>query len=240
MRKDENKEVRPMNKTNGLFRKPNSFEFAFLARQTQKRRPHSNGSGLIVVILVLAFMMTVGVAVLTISSTGPKVSATMRYQEEAFNAAEAGFNAARTFIENSFADRTWTSFEEHYLTGLTQNGIDIPFINNDLEKPNPGYFRRLTDEQILKLLDPDQNGEVNVPSDQVIFFEEPFVYDQNNNLDKRYTYTVFLINDEAGTGGASDPKDVLMVCIGVVRSGPKVTDKILATCRLEIELEAPD
>ncbi len=196
-----------------------------------------SGSGLIVVILVLAFMLTVGVAVLTISSTGPKVSAAMRYQEEAFNAAEAGFNAARTAMEEYFASRTWTSFSEHYLT--TPEGIDIPFINGDLNNPNPGYFRRLTDEQILDLLNPNHDETADVPAGQLVFFEQPFVYTANNQLDKRYRYTVFLIDDEAGTGAASDPRDVLMVCIGVVRAGQDVSDRILATCRLEIELEAP-
>lgn len=206
-----------------------------LSSDYNRSRP-SSGSGLIVVILVLAFMLTVGVAVLTISSTGPKVSATMRYQEEAFNAAEAGFNAARTAIEESFGSRIWTSFSEHYLTQPA--GIDIPFINNDLNNPNPVYFRRLTDEQILELLNPDQDEMADVPAEQLVFFEQPFVY-SNGQLDRRYRYTVFLIDDEAGTGMASDPKDVLMVCIGVVRSGQDIRDRILATCRLEIELEAP-
>ncbi len=200
------------------------------------RKQASSGSGLIVVILVLAFMLTVGVAVLTISSTGPKVSATMRYQEEAFNAAEAGFNAARTAIEDKFATRGWTSFSEHYLT--QPDGIDIPFLNADLTKPNPVYFRRLTDEQILSLLDTNHDGTADVPAEQIIFFEEPFVYDRNGEIDYRYRFTVFLINDEAGFG-TEDPKDVLMVCIGVVRSGENVTDRILATCRIEVELEAP-
>jgi hypothetical protein len=160
----------------------------------------------------------------------------MRYQEEAFNASEAGFDAARMAIEDLFAAGQWVSFGEHYLTQPT--GIDIPFLNNNLENPNPGYFRRLTDEQILNLLDSNHDGNADYP-DQLVFFEEPFVYDRNGELDQRYRYTVFLIDDEAGTGMATDPRDVLMVCIGVVRSGPGLTDGILATCRLEIEVEIP-
>ena len=197
---------------------------------------YPRGSGLIVVILVLAFMLTVGVAVLTVTSSGPKVSATMRYQEEAFNAAEAGFDAARMAIEDLFGSGQWTSFDEHYLTQPT--GIDIAFLNGNLASPNPLYFRRLTDEQILNLLDSNHDGICDYPG-QVVFFEQPFVYDQQGKLDERYRYTVFLIDDEAGTGQAPDPRDVLMVCIGVVRSGPKLTDRILATSRLEIELEMP-
>jgi len=73
---------------------------------------------------------------------------------------------------------------------------------------------------------------------QLVFFEQPFVY-QGKDFDQRYRYTVFLIDDEAGTGAATDPTDTLMVCIGVVRSGQAVSDRILATCRLEIEIEMP-
>lgn len=201
-----------------------------------QRRYQPTGSGLIAVILVLAFMLTVGVAVLTVTSAGPKVSATMRYQEEAFNAAESGFDAARMVIEDSLAAGTWGSFGDRYLT--SPDGIDIPFINMNLATPNPNYFRRLTDEQVLELLDQDRNGQADNPL-QVVFFEEPFVYDRNGNLDLRYRYTVFLIDDEAGFN-TTDPSDFLMVCIGVVRSGPNITDRIMATCRLEIEIEMPE
>lgn len=203
-------------------------------KMAKKNQP--KGSGLIAVILVLAFMLTVGVAVLTVTSSGPKVSASMRYQEEAFNAAEAGFDAARMTIEDSIAAGSWGSFADHYLT--SPDGIDIPFLNMNLATPNPLYFRRLTDEQILRLLDQNSDGQADNPL-QVVFFEEPFVYDRNNNLDLRYRYTVFIIDDEAGFN-TTDPKDFLMVCIGVVRSGPEITDRILATCRLEIEIELPE
>ncbi len=215
-----------------LWIKPNLLDF------NRSRAKNLPGSGLIIVILVLAFMMAVGLVVLTISSTGPKVSSAMRFQEEAFNVAEAGFNEAKILIEDAFGSRQWSSFSEHYLT--QPKNIDIPFINNKLTQPNPYYFRRLTDEQILLLLDPDRDGIPDVPPEQLIFFEQPFIRNISGELDYRFRYTVFLIDDEAGTGRASDPKDVLMVCIGVVRSGPQITDRILATCRLEIELEAPD
>lgn len=205
-------------------------------KEKAKIKGKPRGSGLIAVILVLAFMLTVGVAVLTVTSSGPKVSASMRYQEEAFNAAEAGFDAARMTIEDSLAAGTWGSFADHYLT--SPDGIDIPFLNMNLATPNPVYFRRLTDEQILALLDQNRDGQADNPL-QVVFFEEPFVYDRNGNLDLRYRYTVFIIDDEAGFN-TTDPTDFLMVCIGVVRSGPNITDRILATCRLEIEIEIPE
>ena len=53
------------------------------------------GSSLIVVILVIAFMLGVGVAILTITGIAPKVAGSVRDQEEAFNVAEAGFETAR-------------------------------------------------------------------------------------------------------------------------------------------------
>jgi len=236
-----NQDVIKKRKGNGgrsFFSRTRIFSYSPSSKSINLRK--RKGSGLIVVILVLAFMLAVGVTVLVVSSTGPKVSSAMRFQQEAFNAAEAGFNAARVALEEFFVSRQWSSFSGHYLTGVTDYGIDIPFINNDLSKPNPGYFRRLTDEQILSLLDPNHDGVADVAADQLIFFEEPLVRQQGGSQDYRCTYTVFLIDDEAGSGGPSDPKDVLMVCIGVVRSGPNITDRILATCRLEIELEAPD
>ncbi|HAV42376.1 MAG TPA: hypothetical protein DCW97_08290, partial [Acidobacteria bacterium] len=213
------------NKANkkGMVRKVQKNSFSF---KNWLFRPA--GSGMMVVILVLAFMLTVGVAVLTVTTSGPKISASMRYQEEAFNAAEAGFDAARIAIDNLITNGEWVDFGEHYLTGLTEHGIDIPFIGGNLATPNPGYFRRLTDEQIFNLIDTNHDGIPDaVPQDQLIFFEEPFFKNQSGTLDERYRCTVFLIDDEAGTGAATDPTDTLLICIGVVRSGRNVTDRIL-------------
>ncbi|HOP60959.1 MAG TPA: hypothetical protein PKZ60_06055 [Candidatus Saccharicenans sp.] len=196
----------------------------FLAIRGQLCSPP--GSGMMVVILVLAFMLTVGVAVLAITTSGPKVSASMRYQEEAFNVAEAGFDAARIRL----SEEGWSDFGDLYLKGLTTGGIDVPFIGNDPNTPNPGYFRSMTDEQILSLIDKDHDG-------QFVFFEEPYAYDQTGAVQTNDRFTVFLIDKGAGSGSASDPLSALMVCIGVVRSGPNASDKILATSRLEIEIE---
>ncbi len=204
----------------------------FLAIRGQLYSPP--GSGMMVVILVLAFMLTVGVAVLAITTSGPKVSASMRYQEEAFNVAEAGFEAGRMRI----SEEGWSDFGDLYLKGVTNGGIDVPFIGNDPNNPNPGYFRCMTDEQILSLIDNDHNGQPDsVPIQSFVFFEEPFVYSQTEPAQSNDRFTVFLIDKGAGNGSASDPLSALLVCIGVVRSGPEVSDKILATSRLEIEIE---
>lgn len=177
------------------------------------------GVGIIVVIIVIAFLLAIGVGLLVITGTGPKVAGNIRFQQEAFNAGEAGFDAAWKSIDTAFVDLTWTSFEEHYLREPV--GIDQPLQAN--------YFRRLTDEALLNIFDPDGNGSPDVAN--LLYFNQPYVLNNQGQLDHRYTYTVFLIDDEAG-GGTPDPSDALMVCIGVVKSG----NQILATSRIEAVL----
>jgi hypothetical protein len=174
------------------------------------------GSGLIVIIVIIAFLLTVGVAVVTVTSTGPKVSGNVRNYEEAFNAAEAGFDASLVQMENLFSAGTWTSFDTHHL--ILPTGIDLPPRDS---APSPLYFRSLSDEELLGLIDPNDT----------IFFQQPFTKTSAGADDLRYTYTTFLIDDEAGVG-TYDPGDELLVCIGVVRAGTRV----LATSRLEVVL----
>lgn len=186
------------------------------------KRKQRKGVALIIVIVVLAFLLSVGLMLITVTSTGKKISGNVRAQGNAFNAAEAGFDTGWISIENSFANNNWTSFEGHYLTQPT--GIDLPAHEN--------YFRRKTDIQILNMLDPEGDGTPNYQN--VIFYKQPYIQDENGNLDPRYTYTVFLIDDEAGVlagGGSPDPSDALMVCIGTAGTGDDMN-----TGRLEIEL----
>ena len=179
---------------------------------------HRKGMGLIVVILVLAFMLTVGILLVTITSTGSKVTGNIRWQGQAFNAAEAGFNSAYLAIEDFFAGASWTSFDGHYL--VDPAGIDMPL--------DDFYFRKKTDTEILALLDPTGDG---VPDyDNVIFYKMPYIPDGAGGFDNRYTYTVFLIDDERG-GGYPDPGDALLICIGAVQLGDT-----LITSRVEVEL----
>ncbi len=180
--------------------------------------PSSQGTGLIVVILVLAFLLSIGITLITITSTGPQVSANIRSQDQALNAAEAGFDAAWIAIESNFADEGWTSFEEHYLREPT--GIDLP--------QDESYFRKKTDLEILSMLDQDNDGQADIAN--VLFFKQPFIRRDDGSFDPNYTYTVFLIDDEAG-GGVADPTDALLVCIGVIGQGAN-----LATARIEVEL----
>jgi hypothetical protein len=177
------------------------------------RQKRERGSSLIVVILVMAFMLAVGVAILTVSATAPKVSGSVRDQEEAFNTAEAGFEAARMAIEGFFLNGVWTNLQDNVLRIPT--GIDLPL--------DAAYFRRRTDADVVQAL--------SVTSPGVVFLDQAFVRRADGSLDPSRTYTVFLIDDEAGSG-TPDPADVLMVCIGVVRAG----NRILSTSRLEILL----
>jgi hypothetical protein len=167
---------------------------------------------MIILIIVIAFLLAVGILVLYITGTGPEVAANLRLQEQAFNAAEAGFDYAWAQIEGSFVGAGWTDFDGHYVTLPT--GINDPLDAN--------YFRKLTDEEIL--------AATSASDPNMIFYKIPYVTDQSGASDARYTYTAFLIDDEGG-GGDPDPFDALLICIGTVDFGGTVT-----TARLEIGL----
>jgi hypothetical protein len=154
-----------------------------------------------------------GVARLTVSGSAPKISGSVRDQEEAFNTAEAGFEAARYAIETLFFDGTWTNLPDNCCRIPT--GIDLPLDAN--------YFRKKTDSDII--------AQIPIPTSTngVIFKDQPFTKTITGTDDMSRTYTVFLIDDEAGSP-VPDPSDALLVCIGVVRSG----SRILSTSRLEI------
>ena len=179
----------------------------------------SEGFGLIIVILVMAFLMAMGIAMITITSTGTRVADNVQSQRQAFNAAEAGFDAAWVLLNNYFSNQTWTSFADHTLVEPT--GIDLPSSTN--------YFRKLTDAELLSLLDAGGDGSPDYAN--VLLFKELFVKDSVGSYDSRFTYTAFLIDDEAG-GGTPDTSDALLVCIGTFGTGAEMT-----TSRIEVELE---
>lgn len=190
----------------------------FRIHKKQRISRNEKGSGLIVVILVMAFLVTVGIAVITVTGIGSRVAGNVRAQQQAFNVAEAGFNAAWLAIEDFLFADTWTDFDGHYLVDPT--GIDLPLDDN--------YFRKLTDLELLNLLDAGGDG---IPDyDNVLFYKQEFVPAQAGGTDPRYTYTAFLIDDERG-GGGSDPFDALLVCIGTSGTGSTMT-----TSRIEVVL----
>jgi len=185
----------------------------------RRRRNKESGAGLIIIILVSAFLLAVGVALLTVTGTGNDVARNVRLQQQAFNAAEAGFDTAWKDIEGEIETlEEWTSFDGHYLEGPA--GIDIPADDN--------YFRKQTNEEMLALLDANNDGTPDYVN--VLIFKEPYVIAPGGGVDNNTTFTAFLINDEAG-GGTVDHSDAILVCIGVVKAGSK-----LITSRLEVEL----
>jgi hypothetical protein len=175
-------------------------------RNKDNRR--ERGSGLIVIIMIVAFMLAVGMLLLTITGTSPKVSDSMRLQGMAFDSAEAGFNAAWVVLNANFLNRVSSSFNGQYRTTFGGSpGLDDPL--------SPSYFRGLTDEQIV--------ADIAADPTNVIFNSEPLA------TDPRCTFTVFLINDEAPGTITADDNDCILVCIG---RGPRNTYK-----RLEIVIE---
>jgi hypothetical protein len=183
-------------------------------KMNRQRSGKDRGVTLIILVIVIAFLLAVGILVLYITGTGPEVAGNLRLQEQAFNAAEAGFDNAWTLMEGGFVGAGWTDFDGHYIT--------TPALISDPEESNPDYFRKLTDEEILAAINPSDPN--------MIFYKVPYVTTSSGILDVRYTYTAFLIDDEAG-GGDPDPFDAILVCIGTVQTG-----NVMTTARLEIEL----
>ncbi|MFC2163392.1 PilX N-terminal domain-containing pilus assembly protein [Acidobacteriota bacterium] len=191
-------------------------------KATRHRNPtedtHERGVALIIVILVMSFLLIIGLVLVTVTTTGTRVAGNVRGQQLAFNAAEAGFDATWKSIQNSFLNDLWTTFDGHYLTEPI--GVDDPLANE--------YFRKLTDLELLNYIDPNEDGIADVGN--VIFCRERYVLDTSGALDPRYTYTCFLIDDEAA-GALPDAGDVLLICIGTHGTG-----NTMSTTRLEIEL----
>jgi Tfp pilus assembly protein PilX len=176
------------------------------------------GSGLIIIIMIVAFMLAVGLLLLAVTGTSPKASDSLRLQGLAFDAAEAGFNAAWAALNDGFNSGLFSSFAGHYHSeyGGIADQLDTAFLNSN--QPNPTYFRALTDEQLVQ-------DCLDHPEPNILFNSEAL------DTDPRCTYTVFLVNDEPPGTVAQNDNDAILVCIG---RGPRNTYK-----RLEIVLECP-
>jgi hypothetical protein len=158
-----------------------------------RERGDEQGVVLIIVILVLAFMFTVGLALFSVTRSGPTVAGNMRWHQMAFNAAEAGVDSALNYINEHMAD----FYGQYRTTYNGQPGFDDP--------TSPSYFRRLTDEQIL--------ADIKTNADNYIYSFVAMPYDNN------FTYTSFLIDGSVG-GPAPDSLAAILVCIG---QGPQNT-----------------
>lgn len=196
------------------------------------RTSRERGSGLIIIIMIVAFMMAVGMLLISVTATSPKVSDNIRLQGLAFDAAEAGFDVAWTALNDAFLSMAYTSFSGHYHADYGGPNTGILDDPGTTDQPNPFYFRNLTDEQIVA--DCIANGAAY--GDALIFNSVPLSPDPTETAqagDFVGSYTVFLINDE---GAVPDDHDCIMVCIGrygvLGRQGPRDVYK-----RLEIVIE---
>jgi hypothetical protein len=150
-----------------------------------------NGMGLIIVILVVAFLLAVGLTVIAVTQTGPEVAGNVRLHQQALQAAEAGFDAAWKQISDQLGGGIISDFSNIYRTTYGgASGFDDP--------ANANYYRRLTDAQIV--------ADVKANSENEIFADVAMPGDD------RFAYTVFLVNDEFF--GTADETDCIMVCIG--------------------------
>jgi len=158
--------------------------------------------------MIVAFMLAVGMLLLTVTGTSPKAADSLRLQGMAFDAAESGFNAAWSILNDNFLNKIYSSFGGQYRTTYGgAPGLDDP--------ASPNYFRSLTDAQLV--------ADVHNDPANALFDSQPMP------TDNRCQYTVFLINDEAPGTISGDDNDCILVCIG---RGPRNTYK-----RLEVVLE---
>lgn len=197
-----------------------------------RERRAERGSTLVIVLLICALLAGIGIPLLTLTNMSPKISGGMRFHEQAFNAAEAGAEAARLYIEEMMDQGYWEDFTGHYVTNPT--GIDQPL--DALDAPNAMYFRRLSDGELLHWLDQDGDGAPDVS--HILYFHQTFATDAQGALDPRFVFTAFLINDEAGAA-AADPMDAILVVIGCVRVGARIADSVRLELELVFESESP-
>jgi hypothetical protein len=173
------------------------------------------GAGLIVMIIVIAFLMSVGILLLFVTGTGSAAAGNVRQQGRAFDAAEAGFDAVFEQLNaNIILNQTLADFSLLYRTTFDgQPGLDDPAAS----PANPNYYMRRTDEELWQ-------DVVKNPAN-AIFVNQPLATDGS------LAYTVFLINDEAAPGITLNDRDCDVVCIG--RAGRDTYARIVV--KIEIQ-----
>jgi hypothetical protein len=189
--------------------------------KTNKMRK-DRGIGLLVLIIVIAFLLSVGMLLLFVTGTGPEVANNVRLQERAFNAAEAGFDEAWRAINDLLVSGTWTDFAGHYRTKYSSYGDVLGAKWLAFQVPNPQYFRRLTDEELVADLATD------LPSVLIPYTQLP--------TDSSLGYVVFLVDDEQEYGSYKagfpvNDRDCIVVCIG--RAGGNTYARIEVTIEIQ-------
>jgi len=156
------------------------------------------GAGLIIMIIVIAFLLSVGILLLFVTGTGSAVAANVRQQERAFDAAEAGFDATFELLNaNIIVNQTVTDFVLMYRTTFGGN----PGLDDSSPNPaNPNYYMRRTDAELWSDIVADPTNAIFV--------------NQTLATDSSLAYTVFLINDEAAPGVTPNDLDCDVICLG--------------------------
>jgi hypothetical protein len=175
-------------------------------RMTRRDR----GAGLIIMIIVVAFLLSVGILLLFVTGTGSAVATNVRQQERAFSAAEAGFDATFESLNTGIViSKSVTDFSTMYRTTFGgQPGLDDP--------ASPNYFRRRTDDELW--------ADVVSDPTNAVFVNQPL------STDSSLTYTVFLVNDEAVAGVTANDMDCLVICLG--RAGRNTYARIEVTIEI--------
>lgn len=177
--------------------------------------PRERGAGLIVMIIVIAFLMSVGVLLLFVTGTGSAAAGNVRQQERALNAAEAGFDAAfEQLNQNIILNQTISDFALLYRTTYQgQPGLD----DSSPNPANPNYYMRHTDEELWSDIVSDPTN--------AIFVNQPLTTDAS------LAYTVFVINDEGAPGVIPNDRDCDIICLG--RAGRNTYSRIVV--KIEIQ-----
>jgi len=175
------------------------------------------GVGLIIMIIVIAFLLSIGLLLLFVTGAGPEVASNVRLQERAFNAAEAGFDEAWRAINDLVISGTWADFGGQYRKNYSTYGdvLDYPGTNT---VPNPYFFRSLTDAELVADM-------ISDPTNVLIL---------NATLpnDPSLSFTVFLIDDENLTGATPNDRDCIIVCIG--RAGQNTYARIEVVVEIQM------
>ncbi len=186
-----------------------------------QRSPRDKGAGLIVMILVVAFLLSVGILLLFVTGTSSAVAGNVRQQERAFDAAEAGFDAAfEQLNSNIILNQTMGDFSLLYRTTFNgQPGLDdsTPGAAGSQSCGNPNYYKCRTDEELW--------ADVVKDPTHALFVNQPLA------TDGTMAYTVFLINDEGAPGVTLNDKDCDVVCIG--RAGRSTYARIVVSIEIQ-------
>jgi len=177
--------------------------------------PRERGVGLIIMIIVIAFLLSVGILLLFVTGTGSAVAGNVRQQERALDAAEAGFDATfEQLNSNIILNQTISDFTLLYRTIFNgQPGLD----DSSPNPANPNYYMRLTDEELW--------ADVVKDPTNAIFVNQPLTTDSS------MAYTVFLINDEGAPGVTINDRDCDIICLG--RAGRNTYARIIV--KIEIQ-----